>query len=732
AFTERVDKAGKPSVAPQTAALLRKIKQLGADRALDGGLAPVELIAFRSEYNTIRQNSRDAQEKAYQAARYAVLDSKIQQALRIARRQKLTEQIDRLLAMRRELYRHSGSGSAYLTITNRPLNDAELAQQIFENVVNQSKKIYDQFVGTQQNVFDPAIERIFAPAREELEKAGGRRLEEIRGPPQEAEGLSAGNATTLRDVANLLSYKFQPAFAPSRKSSSATMKGLAAAVQKKEAVLGARLGVAPSFAAKGEAEKIEYVIGELLPLAQGLYLYGARYDRQDRAVREHAGLVSPEFASLLDRVLALRDTADADALFRATEALNGYLHKKGFHLITRVTGRGPILLSTYRERRSTTQAIRTADGRTVEVAGIVYERIDGLPEDAEAPINIAESLGNGEYVRIFEDKIRRIVQEYVFTADGREEKILDQFLSDVDRILAGRPGESKYLTGTREGTFGFNPRTHEAEFAREAAALAGRAEPNEEDRAAGEKTAFRLQGTVNRLNLLLMQAYSTGRLKKDDSKALRTLVSENLAAMKDQAALQRRIYENEFGKNPDYGTDKLRVITDGQIDMNLSHEFGHESHRLLIGEEAYAKATGAEKEYIAHLWPVANGRRGKLVFDQLFGYLSKAPDSDGWKKDYKQPALRILNDLARLAGLEGIEPNIDVFNANKQAELVKVRRLIEQLMALPEAALQGYATQLLAAAGVSVPAQARVEAVPVTAKAAPGPSDQLPIPLPPK
>lgn len=90
----------------------------------------------------------------------------------------------------------------------------------------------------------------------------------------------------------------------------------------------------------------------------------------------------------------------------------------------------------------------------------------------------------------------------------------------------------------------------------------------------------------------------------------------------------------------------LQAVTDAEVNMLTTHEFGHELHNLSVGASAYYGLTDGDREYVAHASSML-GRDGLMALEQIYGYHSLQEDGNGNKEAYKRPTLRLIHDLRK-------------------------------------------------------------------------------------
>ncbi len=669
-----------PRISENTKALFEKVSKMTVEQTLsgeaNGGLNSVELLKFRSEYNLIRDRSESALGSASELLSYTSLNEPIRQASAYALEHKLSNQYDRLTALEKELWRHGRPSEAEVFISNEPLSASEVAQRTFDHTLQRASQFYQRFLsGEAAKGWDPKIMEILKNKFAETQKMSGQKVADINISDIGGQPVSIATARTLEHAAEVVK-KLTEDFAPSNRTSKAVEKELVSAITEKREAM--KTFEKRFNEARTSAAKVDLLFREALPLVQGLYLIGAAYNDERNRLVEFAKQIDADFGKNMQAIAngfgSMNSKIDKE-LNPSVVAMNDYLFTHGYgNYISIRKSEDHLLISTYAVSDIISESLPTSSGEETRVAGLNLRRIDGLSKEYEAPLDAAQSLGNFKYVLLFESKTRQIVEEqYYPVASGQKENRLNVLKADLN-ALVDNTGSAKYLSFTDKGFLAYNHKLHEAEF--------------------GEEGAERLGYAVSQANLILQRAFDMKTLNPQDARGIRELAFKSFDDQIENAATQRKVFEAELGVHPSLD-DVTRVM--GR--MLLSHEFTHEFHHLTIGDE-YNRTPGSEKEFIAHLGPIAKGHNGLTVLVQLQDYLANAPDTDDWKSSYKEPAIEIFNGFARLAGISLTIPPLEKFNQDKERNLKNLNQLVDKLTKLEPDQLKAYATELLADKGI--------------------------------
>jgi len=648
----------KKGVEKEVVAVFQKAKTIDADAAVSGGLTDNELIIFRSTYNLISQKHKAMLQQWVGALNDMTVTAAVTAAIKAARdlrgtmRGQIEElrghsiegQLERLREFNDKLFEGEEGTSSVNDVhfSNRPLTPAEALEQAWKNGLNRAEQLYAEHL-SDTGAFSPTVLAPLKAARDAVLKVKGKKLSQLEETSKALEpGKGAGSAADLSELAAMHKL-FLTGLAPTNRTSQTPPERLAQVIQQKKEDYKKKIAELPleKFQELSEEKKIEFILEDMLPLDEALYFFGDDDDDLKKRILIYSSAVGGYFYQMIGQILASRNAPDKDTkerAERAAEALNMFFFEQGykFHIMVRVTGEGPTLLSTYRVVRDRGEVLAAAGKPMRRIAGHVLARIDGLPEEMEATIDAAHSLGNDKFERAFESKIEEnLKSELLPKANGESIRHFDELERDLDILFAGGTTGMTYLNFTSEHRLEYNYRKHDLKFRDALAARRGRpGAPTIEDEKDGEKEARRIESMVGQLNSELEKAYASHKAEPGSLKAMKKALDKKRETIRGELEFHRDQFDAYFGTDPLWKVDMKKVLLEWYTDMLLSHEFTHELNSLTVNSEKYGSTSGFEKEYIAHQGPIAKDDTGKhavLVFLQMYGYLSLAREQSCWR-----------------------------------------------------------------------------------------------------
>ncbi len=720
---------GSPFFNPQTRDLFEKIAGMSREEALDylsndkADQNVLHAIIFQSEWNLIQKKSQAMMRLWTAGLMYMAVTRHVNQALEILRAKgdEYKNTIQRLEGVNNKIFAKEGDSSStqHIHLSNHAQNSGSIAQTAFRGVIEQAQKMFEDFVGSDSEIeknVPQEVKDILRNAKNDIEEMSKVELSTLESL---TEDKHAGNVTTLKEMASLHT-RFERAFAPSHTTNQKPVKELTqlAKVQEKtyrsfldnekSAQNQARFAENKTNTKKFESEFKE-IVENVLSYALTRYHSGASYQEEmGEAKRLIRGLAiyDREAAELMEEILSLMERNDAGAGERmdfVRNELNKHFERRGinFYIYTRMSGENANLLSVYNrlENEVVDQETikRLIDSREFPfkvkgkemgaIKALVLTRIDGLPDDLEASINVAESLANGRFVPIYYDKIRdNVLYQMMDKATGVTRTFLKNIRIDFDQIRGDQAairarfkkegitdsaaladelflvkGKWTGIQVTMDGAISFNRTDPENEKRlKDEIEKAYEAELNKKPdlrqyrldlllRKRGEA----IEGMVNQITMAAIAARDKKTKADPEDKTLEwDAINEKIESL----ILDAQFREEQFSKIID-GFDTLKnnkdqtllldAITKAEVNMLTTHEFAHELDRLLSGERAYKAKTGGQREYIAHLASTL-GPFGMMALEQIFGYHSLAGNTDGWLENYKIPTLQLITDLAEV------------------------------------------------------------------------------------